>query len=81
MKYTRTDAGVIEVKGCTTCPHMVPETDGGFTVMNCTKSVHSGPTGKPVKRNKKLTSHWTGAYHASCPLPSDPKMVPEEAKK
>lgn len=76
MKYTRNDSNaVIEVRGCTTCPHMAKGFGNNEGFMFCEK-----PMAEKTKRHKKLTSHWTGAYHASCPLPSDAKMVPENPK-
>jgi hypothetical protein len=72
MKYTRSESNeVIEVKGCTTCPHMVKE-DG---LMVC-RAPAPNAAGEFKPRKKKLTSHWAGAYHASCPLAIKPESVP-----
>jgi hypothetical protein len=78
VKYTRDEFNrVIEVRGCTTCPHMADGFEGLVAVMYCTK-----PQPNKAKANKKLTSRWTGPYHASCPLASNPEMVPAlEVKK
>jgi len=80
MKYTRNESGeVIEVKGCATCPHMEKRSellDGPMlrqtTFMFCVKP-HPG---QKKFAGRKLTSNWTGPYHASCPLASSPEMVP-----
>jgi hypothetical protein len=83
MKYTRTEAGeVIEVKGCTSCPHKSDHCEHGIVAfMVCrAPTLRADNNFRPTK--KKLIGQWTGAYHASCPLPSEPKNVPElEAKK
>ncbi len=78
MKYTRNESNeVIEVKGCTTCPHMENQYAAGVAFMVCRAPVAGNP------RKKKLTAHWTGAYHASCPLASMADNVPAspEVKK
>lgn len=73
MKYTRNDSGeVIEVKGCTTCPHVNIRQENGWGVMFCMKP----PRGKGITAGKKLIGKWTGAYHASCPLASAQENVP-----
>lgn len=78
MKYTRNESNaVVEVHGCQRCPHMEKGFGNNEGFMFCTK-----PQPDRSKARKKLVGRWTGAYHASCPLPSDPKNVPEpEAKK
>lgn len=76
MKYTRTDSGIVEVKGCFTCPHVRVDQDNGFTVMYCMKPL----PGKLKTDGRNLISKWTGAYHASCPLASEAKNVPEVVK-
>lgn len=84
MKYTRTEAGeVIEVKGCTTCPHKSDHYERGIVAfMVChAPTLRADNNFRPTK--KKLIGKWTGAYHASCPLASKPEMVPAlpEGKK
>jgi hypothetical protein len=77
MKYARNDSGeVIEVKGCTTCPHMASiKGDDDWNYMHCqVPTLRADGTRKPI--NKKLVGKWTGAYHASCPLVSMPENVP-----
>lgn len=67
MKYTALEindvAQIVAVTGCTTCPHKEYVTNIGETYMRCR---HGG-------RSKKLIGQWTGAYHASCPLPAQGK--------
>jgi hypothetical protein len=76
MKYTRSETGeVIDVKGCTNCPHMERRFIDLQPLMYCVVPVLvSGGTHKP--RNKKLIGRWTGAYHESCPLAYAPENVP-----
>jgi hypothetical protein len=76
MKYTRSETGeVIEVKGCTTCPHMGKREVDAQSFMYCVVPTLR-PDGKRKPRNKKLIGRWTGAYHESCPLASAPENVP-----
>jgi hypothetical protein len=80
MKYTRNALNeVVEVKGCTSCPHKAGIEKDGEKFMEC-RAPTARPDGEYKPRKKKLTSHWTGPYHASCPLASDPKMVAENPK-
>lgn len=77
MKFTRTESGVVEVKGCQKSPHVENrQEDGGlrghWTVMYCMKS----PVGQVTTTGKQLVGKWMGPYHASCPLPSEAEKVP-----
>jgi hypothetical protein len=83
MKYTRSESGaVVEVLGCTKCPHKVDVSKDDENFMQCcVLTLRADGKARPIK--KKLIGKWTGAYHASCPLASDPKQVPifkEDAK-
>lgn len=81
MKYTRSEScEVVEVKGCTTCPHKQNHFAEGGSFMVCVAPT-ARPDGEYKPRKKKLTSHWEGAYHASCPLASEAKNVPVMAKE
>ena len=78
MKYTRDESNaVIEVKGCTTCPHKENRYVEGKPFMYCLKPL----AGTVKTAGRKLTSHWTGQYHASCPLAISPDNVPALEKK
>ncbi len=82
MKYTRNENNeVIEVKGCTTCPHMEKRTEvdrngAPVQIMFCRVPVLCA-SDKYKPRNKKLVNNWTGGYHASCPLASFAEAVPK----
>lgn len=80
MKYTRNESGeVVEVKGCTICPHKTDVSKGNENFMECHGPVLSANAkGDPIlkPRQKKLVGNWMGGYHASCPLASDPNQVP-----
>lgn len=81
MKYTRSETGeVVEVNGCTTCPHKQNHFRDVENFMVCVAPT-ACPDGKYKPRKKKLTSHWEGGYHASCPLASEAKNVPAPAKE
>lgn len=82
MKYTRSETNeVIEVKGCTTCPHKV---DGSVDLQSvmfcCVPTLRADGKYKPT--NRKLIGRWEGPYHATCPLATKPENVPAlEVKK
>lgn len=82
MKYTRSENNeVVEVRGCTTCPHMQRYHEGGADFMRCHAPTLRGD-GKYKLTMKKLIGRWEGGYHASCPLASKPESVPVvEVKK
>lgn len=77
MKLTKLNGQIIEVKGCTSCPHKVDVSEGGGKFMRCEMKIKL-PGGKFSNRKKKLVGNWAGAYHASCPLSSDASVTPQE---
>ena len=83
MKYTRNESGeVVPVTGCQKCPHMVMgAVDLQPVMFCCVPKLRAG--GKYKASNRRLIGRWTGSYHATCPLASDPQNAAPiaEAKK
>lgn len=75
MKYAKIENQITEVSGCTRCPFKVDIDEDGSKFMRCEMRIVVGAdeNGRPTvsKRNKKLVGKWMGAYHESCPLPSN----------
>ena len=83
MKYTRNESGeVIEVKGCTTCPHMQNGiVDLQAVMFCCVPTLRAGGKYKPT--NRRLIGRWMGPYRATCPLAASAEAAQPivEAKK